>query len=383
MELKEMTIEQLEERKTELVAEIDGCEEMEKLEELRLNIEAIKAEMETRAQIEAEKAEIRSAVANNEVPVVEVQTFPEERSEVKNMEEVRNSREYVEAYANYIKTGNEEEVRSLLTTNATGGTVAIPDMVYDIVKTAWSKEGIIARVKKAYIKGNLKVGFEISATGAVIHTEGGSAVTEETLVLGTVTLVPQSIKKWISISDEAMDLRGEAFLQYIYDELAYQIAKKAADEVVAAIEACGTQSTATSVGVPVVTATAISIDLVAQALGNLSDEANNPVVMMNKATWSAFKAVQYANGYSVDPFEGLDVVFNNTIKSFAAASSGDTFAIVGDLGQGALINLPNGEGIEFKFDDKTDMTKDLVRVLGREYMGIGIVGPNSFVKIQK
>ena len=383
MELKEMTIEQLEERKTELVAEIDGCEEMEKLEELRSNIEAIKAEMETRAQIEAEKAEIRSAVANNEVPVVEVQTFPEERSEVKNMEEVRNSREYVEAYANYIKTGSDEEVRSLLTTNATNGTVAIPDMVYDIVKTAWSKEGIIARVKKAYIKGNLKVGFEISATGAVIHTEGGDAVTEETLVLGTVTLVPKSIKKWISISDEAMDLRGEAFLQYIYDELAYQIAKKAADEVVAAIEACGTQSTSTSVGVPVVEATAISIDLVAQALGNLSDEANNPVIMMNKATWSAFKAVQYANGYSVDPFEGLDVVFNNTIKSFAAASSGDTFAIVGDLGQGALINLPNGEGIEFKFDDKTDMTKDLVRVLGREYMGIGIVGPNSFVKIQK
>lgn len=383
MELKEMTIEQLEERKTELVAEIDGCEEMEKLEELRSNIEAIKAEMESRAQIEAEKAEIRSAVANNEVPVVEVQTFPEERSEVKNMEEVRNSREYVEAYANYIKTGNEEEVRSLLTTNATNGTVAIPDMVYDIVKTAWSKEGIIARVKKAYIKGNLKVGFEISATGAVIHTEGGDAVTEETLVLGTVTLVPKSIKKWISISDEAMDLRGEAFLQYIYDELAYQIAKKAADEVVAAIEACGTQSTSTSVGVPVVEATAISIDLVAQALGNLSDEANNPVVMMNKATWSAFKAVQYANGYSVDPFEGLDVVFNNTIKSFAAASSGDTFAIVGDLGQGALINLPNGDGIEFKFDDKTDMTKDLVRVLGREYIGIGIVGPNSFVKIKK
>lgn len=383
MELKEMTIEQLEERKTELVAEIDGCEEMEKLNELRSNIEAIKAEMESRAQIEAEKAEIRSAVANNEVPVVEVQTFTEERAEVKDMVEVRNSKEYIDAYANYIKTGNDEEVRSLLTTNAVGGTVAIPDMVYDIVKTAWSKEGIIDRVKKAYIKGNLKVGFEISATGAVIHTEGGDAVTEETLVLGTVTLVPKSIKKWISISDEAMDLRGEAFLQYIYDELAYQIAKKAADEVVAAIEACGTQSTSTSVGVPVVTATAISIDLVAQALGNLSDEANNPVVMMNKATWSAFKAVQYANNYAVDPFEGLDVVFNNTIKSFAAASSGDTFAIVGDLGQGALINLPNGEGIEFKFDDKTDMTKDLVRVLGREYIGIGIVGPNSFVKIKK
>ena len=98
MELKEMTIEQLEERKAELVAEIDGCEEMEKLNELRSNIEAIKAEMESRAQIEAEKAEIRSAVANNEVPVVEVQTFTEERAEVKDMVEVRNSKEYIDAY---------------------------------------------------------------------------------------------------------------------------------------------------------------------------------------------------------------------------------------------------------------------------------------------
>ena len=302
---------------------------------------------------------------------------------MKDVAEIRNSKEYINAYADYIRTGKDAECRALLTTNATNGTVAIPDMVYDIVKTAWAKEGIISRVKKAYIKGNLKVGFEISSTGAAIHTEGGAAVTEETLVLGTVTLVPESIKKWISLSDEVMDLRGEAFLQYIYDELAYQIAKKAADEVVSKIVTSGTQSTSTAVGVPVITATAISIDLVAQALGQLSDEANNPTIMMNKATWSAFKAVQYANNYGVDPFEGLDVVFNNTIKSFAAASTGDTFVIVGDLGQGALINLPNGEGIEFKFDDKTDMTKDLVRVLGREYMGIGIVGPDSFVKIVK
>ena len=380
MELKDMTIEQLEERKQAIASEVetDGAD----LDALDSEVKSINAELEARKAAEAKKVEIRQAVAQGAGTVVEAAPV-EEKREMKDVAEIRNSKEYINAYADYIRTGKDAECRALLTTNATNGTVAIPDMVYDIVKTAWAKEGIISRVKKAYIKGNLKVGFEISSTGAAIHTEGGAAVTEETLVLGTVTLVPESIKKWISLSDEVMDLRGEAFLQYIYDELAYQIAKKAADEVVSKIVTSGTQSTSTAVGVPVITATAISIDLVAQALGQLSDEANNPTIMMNKATWSAFKAVQYANNYGVDPFEGLDVVFNNTIKSFAAASTGDTFVIVGDLGQGALINLPNGEGIEFKFDDKTDMTKDLVRVLGREYMGIGIIGPDSFVKIVK
>lgn len=380
MELKDMTIEQLEERKKAISSEVEA--EGADLDALDSEVKSINAELETRKAAEAKKVEIRQAVAKG--AGVTIETAPvEERKKMKDVAEIRNSKEYINAYADYIRTGKDAECRALLTTNATNGTVAIPDMVYDIVKTAWEKEGIIARVKKAYIKGNLKVGFEISSTGAAIHTEGDAAVTEETLVLGTVTLVPESIKKWISISDEVMDLRGEAFLQYIYDELAYQIAKKAADEVVSKIVTSGTQSTTTAVGVPVITSTTISVDLVAQALGKLSDEANNPTIMMNKATWSAFKSVQYANSYGVDPFEGLDVVFNNTIKSFAAASTGDTFVIVGDLGQGALINLPNGEGIEFKFDDKTDMTKDLIRVLGREYMGIGIVGPDSFVKIVK
>lgn len=380
MELKDMTIEQLEERKKAISSEVEA--EGADLDALDSEVKSINAELETRKEAEAKKVEIRQAVAKG--AGVTIETAPvEERKKMKDVAEIRNSKEYINAYADYIRTGKDAECRALLTTNATNGTVAIPDMVYDIVKTAWEKEGIIARVKKAYIKGNLKVGFEISSTGAAIHTEGGAAVTEETLVLGTVTLVPESIKKWISISDEVMDLRGEAFLQYIYDELAYQIAKKAADEVVSKIVTSGTQSTTTAVGVPVITSTTISVDLVAQALGKLSDEANNPTIMMNKATWSAFKSVQYVNSYGVDPFEGLDVVFNNTIKSFAAASTGDTFVIVGDLGQGALINLPNGEGIEFKFDDKTDMTKDLIRVLGREYMGIGIVGPDSFVKIVK
>lgn len=378
MEIKEMSIEELEERKNAIVAELDN--EGADLDALEEEMRSIKAELEERKATESKKAEIRASVAQGE-GVVTKEIEKEERKTMTEAE-IRNSKEYIDAYADYLKTEDPSECRALLTTNASG-TVAIPDMVYDLVKTAWEREGIMSRVRKAYVKGNLKVGFEISATGAVLHTEGGDAVSEESLVLGTVNLVPTSIKKWISVSDEALDLRGEAFLQYIYDELTYQIAKKAADTVVAKIIACGTESTTTCVSVPVITATSASVGLIASAIAELSDEAANPVVIMNKATWGAFKNAQYANKFNADPFEGLDVVFNNTIKSIDAASTGDTFAIVGDLDHGALANFPNGEGIDIKVDETTLMTSDLVRVLGREYVGIGIVAPDAFVKINK
>lgn len=376
MEFTEKTAADLQMRQAEIRAALDG--ENPDLDALEAEARAIKAELERRAAEEAEKVEVRTEVAEGKAETIEKH---EERKEMTN-EEIRNSKQYVDAYAEYIKTGKDEECRALLTENVSG-TVPVPTFVYDEVKAAWDREGIIRRVRKSYLKGNLKVGFEISSDGATVHTEGAAAVSEENLVLGIVTLQPKSIKKWISISDEVYDLRGEAFLRYIYDELTYQIAKKAADELIVSIEACGTVSTTTCPGIVKVTANSIGMATIATALGNLSDSAANPVIMMNKATWAKFKAVQYANGYGADPFEGLDVEFNNTIDSFDSASTGDTYAIVGDLDQGALMNLPNGEEIEFKFDNTTLMTSDMIRVLGRMYAGIGVVAPGAFVKIVK
>ena len=355
-----------------------STEELEtRSNELMEERQNIMAEIEkAEAAIAEEKRAMEEVIASKEV--IEL----EKREETKMTDmEMRNTKEYINAYAEYIKSGEDAECRALLTENGSG-TVPVPEMVYDIVKTAWERDGITSRVKKAFVKGNLKVGFEISATGATVHTEG-QQVTEETLVLGTVNLIPKSIKKWISISDEALDLSGEAFLQYIYDELTYQIAKKAADELIAQINACGTVSTTTCVGVPKIASTTVGVGLIAQAMAQLSDEAANPVVMMNKATWGAFKAAQYAGQFDADPFEGLDVVFNNSIKAFSVATTGDAYAIVGDLEQGALFNFPNGEGIDFKVDELSQADYDLVRIIGREFVGIGVVAPNAFVRITK
>ena len=381
MELKEMTIEQLNERKAAIATEIDAPEaDLNALEE---EVRGINAELEARKNEATKRAELRAAVAQGEGITIE-QAIPavEERKTMTNAE-VRKTHEYNVAYANYIKTGNDAECRALLTENVSG-TVPVATYVEGRVRTAWDREGITSRVRKTFMKGNVKIGYEISATGAIVHTEAAnSAVTEETLTLGIVSLVPQSIKKWISISDEVYDLAGEEFLDYIYDELTYRIAKKLADAIIADIEACGTASTGALPAVPKVTAATIGLGTIAGALAELSDEAANPVIMMNKATWGAFKAVQASGNYGYDPFEGLPVVFNDTISAFSAATTGVTYAIVGDLGMGAQANFPNGQQIEIKFDDKTKMEYDLIRILGREYVGHAVVAPKAFAKIVK
>ena len=378
MDFTTMTVEQLEERKAAIASEIDAPEaDLTALEE---EVRGINAELEARRNAEAKRAEIRAAVAQGEGVTIQKINTMEGRKTMTNAE-VRSTHEYNVAYANYIKTGDDAECRALLTENVSG-TVPVATYVEGRVRTAWDRDGITSRVRKTFLKGNVKIGYEISATGAIVHTEAAnSAVTEETLTLGIVTLVPQSIKKWISISDEVYDLAGEEFLDYIYDELTYRIAKKLADLIVADIEACGTVSTGSLPAVPKITSTTVTLGLVAQAIAELSDEAANPVIMMNKSTWGQFKAVQAAGNYGYDPFEGLPVLFNDTIAAFSAATTGVTYAIVGDLGIGAQANFPKGQEIEIKFDDKTKMEYDLVRILGREFVGHAVVAPKAFCKI--
>ena len=376
MELKEMSIEQLEERKAAIVAELDAPEA--DLDALESEVRGINEEIESRRAAEAKRVEIRSAVAQGQGEVIEKPKM-EERKEM-TLEEIRSSKEYIEAFANYIKTDKDDECRALLSTNATGGQVPVPTIIEGRIRTAWERNGLMNLVRKTYIRGNLKIGFELSATGAVVHTEGTTAPDEEVLTLGVVEMIPQSIKKWIKISDEAMDMGGEEFLYYIYDEITYQIAKAAQAQLISKITALTASATSTAVGVGVV-AGSPSVGIVASAIGTLSDEASNPVCVMNKATWAQFKAAQYANSFNVDPFEGLPVYFDSNLPVYSTSgTAGNTWMIVGDFG-GAHANFPNGDEIRIKYDDLSLAEADLVKLVGREYVALGVTQDHAFCKV--
>lgn len=381
-EIMNATSEQIEARMAEIKTEIDTPTEETDFEALTAELDSI--EERKKLISEERKADIKAVIDDEGVTEVTEIEVTEERN-MADIKEIRSSEAYINAFANYIKSGDDTECRKLLTEMVDTGVVPVPTFVEDQIRTAWNDNKILARVKKSYMKGIVKIGFEVSADGAVVHTEGAVAPTEEKLVIGIVELKPASIKKWITISDEAIDMGGEAFLRYIYDELTYQIAKKAEDELIAKIEACGTVSTntaTTNVAVPIVVNTG-TLSAFAEAISELSDRAANPVIMMNKASFATFKALAYAANYPVDVFEGMEVLFNDTITAFSAATTGVTYAIVGDLGVGALANFPNGDDITIKYDELSLAEADLVKVVGREYVGLGVVAPKAFVKIQK
>lgn len=381
MEPKEMTIEQIEERKAGIVAELDN--DNADLDALEAEMRSLNEEIEARKEAESKKAEIRQAIADNKigVTVTEERSFDKEGVKTMTNNEVRATKEYVDAFARYLVSENDAEVRSLLTENVAGGSVPVPALVDEIVSTAWEKNGIMNRVRRTEIKGNLKVAFERVASAAGVHTEGAAAPDEETLKLGIVTMVPANIKKWIRISDEALALSGEALLRYIYDEVTYQIVKKLADLVVDDIKTAPTIATSVAACVAQITS-APTVTAIATAYANLSDEATDPVIIMNKLTYANFVAAQAAANYSIDPFMGLPVEFNNSLPAYSSASSNAVYAIVGDL-KGATVNYPEGDGVSLKYDDLSEAEKDLVKIVGRQYAAHAVTACGRFCNIKK
>lgn len=381
MNFSEMESEALVERRKAIGEECNN-KSGEELDALEQELNAINAELETRKAAFEKRQNILKAVAGGAGEAVE--EIKEERKEnPMTIKEIRKSHEYLEAFANYIKTGKDDECRALLSTNATAATgyVPVPEYVEERVRTAWQRLGLMDLVRKTYAKGNLKVAFELSASDADIHAEGAAAISEETLTFGVTELKAESIKKMLRLSDEVLDLKAEEFLDYVYDEITYRIALKAQKRLIAKIVACTTSASSTSVSVAEVDDGAPTLGIVAECIGNLSDEAVDPVLVMNKGTWAQFKAAQYAAHYAVDPFEGRPVHFDNSLPVYSSTATTGTWLIVGDFGVGAQANFPNGDDIRIKVDDVSQADQDLVRFIGRQFVGLGLVADKAFCRV--
>lgn len=375
MHFEEMTVAELETRRAQIATELEA--EGADLDALTEEVRGINAELEARRQQEQRRAELRRAVAGGQGRVQE--SAPAAGTQRTN-EEVRGSQEYIEAYANYIRSGSDRECRALLTENVSG-TVPVPSIIDGIIRTAWERDPILSRVRRTYIRGNLRVPFELSADPAYVHTEGSSAVTVEDLTLGIVELIPANVKKWIKISDEAVAMGGEAFIRYIYDELTYRIIKKLAALVIGDIAASPASSDADEVGVPAVSAVP-SVLAIPTAAANLSDEASDVVVVMNRLTEVEFLSAYAAGNFAVDPFAGLTRLYTSALPAYSAASAGDVYAIVGDL-RGAQVNFPEGDDVILKYDDTSEAEADLVKVVGRIYAAHDVTGPGTLANLVK
>ena len=337
-----------------------------------------KAQIEARA---AQTAELRRQVGSAAVEQIQRQ---EQRNAAPSDEEVRSSRAYAAAYLNAFRSGDETEARALLTT-AVSGQIPVPTLLETEIRTAWEEHTLLAEVKHSYFRGDVKIGFELTATGASIHVEGSEAPAEEEITIGVVTLSAQNIKKWITVSDEALENTTVDTVGYLYKEIAHRIVEKAEEVLIGKITAAPAVSDATHAGVPAYSPAAIAADTIVNAVALLAGQAKNLRLVMNRATYPAFVSVALAANYAIDVFAGLKdrITFSDALPAYSAASGGQTYAIVGDFANGAQANFPKGDTVQIKVDDMSLAEKDLVKIVGREPVALGVVAVNHFVKITK
>jgi HK97 family phage major capsid protein len=356
MDIKEMTAEELIERKAAIANEVDAPEaDLNALEE---EVRAINAELEERKAAEAQKEEVRKAVAEGAGEVMK-----KFNNEERKMDKKEERAQLMDALAEYIKGTATEEQRALLTTGVSGGTVKVSNIVDDFIWTDWDKSPILSRIRKVYVKGNYSVGYEASATGAVKHTEGDMEnPAEEVLTLGYINFVEQYYKKWITVSDTVLALKGEAFMRYLMNEFGHQLAIALENAVVAEIAASTLSAKVTN---PINNTAAMA------GFAALSDEAVNPVVIISKTTYAAVMNERATTGGKIeDPFNGMEVMFNRNVAGM----------LVGDL-DGVVANFPDGEDFKFVIDDKSLAEHDMVKIVGKILGDIHLVRPNGFAVV--
>lgn len=386
----------------------DEIKAMTSLEEIEARLNAIKVEKDGEgADLDALTEETRSLIERKDAIMAEVeerkndiqnvingagdtikQFKKEERSKM-TVDELRKNPEYVRAFADYIKAGgrDDKELRALATELAeTDGVVPVPQVVLDTVQTAWETDtGIISRIRKMYVKGVLKVPYEVSATGAEIHKENTPAPQEEKLVIGSVEIIPETIKKWLLVTDELLSMKSDAFLMYIYDEITHQIIKKYEDDIVANLVATTNTNGLTSTEVT----SALSATTIFNALAGLAGKARNPVAVMNKqlyfneimslkdTTERPIYNIVAENGRPQYMLAGIPVEFNDTLPATATG----VYMVVGDF-DGYMGNYPNGEDVKIITDPYSQAEDDVVKFVGKLYVGHGIVRPNYFVRVK-
>lgn len=377
-----MDLEQIEIRMNQISELLDNPES--NLEELETEIRSLKEQKrEMLEEIERRKAEERDVIESGKI----VDEFNERKSKME-LRELLKSDAYIDAYASYIKTGSTKSVRTLLTDNALAdnigendGVVPAPTYLADRINTAWERNELIRRIPKTYFKGNYKEAFELSATGASVHNENDDAPDEEKLTFGIVEIVNKNVKKWIKITDELLSLRGQLFLDYVFDEIEYRISQEGEHLLILAIDNASETDSASAIGVPVYDED-LDVNTILNASALLGADAN-PIVLCSRSTYATIKGMtnEVGDRVNADPFNGFEVVYAD-LPDYATAESSETYAMLIDP-RGAIVNLPDGDEVRIKVDDLSLAEYDLVKVVGKQMVGVGLVKPKHAVRIAK
>jgi len=222
MDLKEMTVEELMERRDAIVAELDAPEaDLDALEE---ETRAIKAELEERKAEEARKAEIRAEVAAGAGEVVKVFREEETRKETK-MYGVETL-EYRNAWVkNIVGRELDTEERAALTSAA----AVIPTMTVNAIWDRLVKPAeLLGRVDVTQFPSYVRFPKATTVNAATAQAVGGT-INESSDVVSYADLVPNEYVKLLTVGADidhmAIDAIHDWIVNNLTDSIRYAINK--------------------------------------------------------------------------------------------------------------------------------------------------------------
>ena len=341
MELKDMNIEQLEERKSAIVAELDN--EGADLDALEAEMKSINAEMDARAAIEAQKVEIREAVASGKVEAEVVKTFTEERKTMEKNFTVDGA-EYRQAWLkNLMGLELNAEERAAIT-----GTDAIPTETLDKIINVLKENALLGKIDMLQIPGYVKIPIYATNNDATWT----DTATDSADVIGSITLQPKQLIKTIEVPATVDKMSISAFERYITEALANKIESALQKAVIAGTgttEPVGIITAATVHTGTFTKAAVTKADLLAE-MGDLPSEYQNGAcwIMPSKVFFAEVMAIadhndftNVNNGFDYKLF-GKDVVFDDNAK----VSTKDAIL----YGQPKAYRVNLGEGVKVDKD---------------------------------
>lgn len=334
-------------------------EEVEKLDNEKNELE------EERTQLQ-KIDNVAKQIANGEINAKKI-----EKKEERKMEDKFNSLEYREAFRKFVTEGVAipEEYRENATTKTTDISGVIPTTIMNrIIEKVETLGEIFGRVTKTNYKGGLSVPVAGAQITAIWKTEGTVADKQKKTTGTSITFSYYKLQVRVASSLEA----GTVSLEIWENNLVESVSKAMIKALEAAILVGDGSGKPTGITTYADENNSVSVSAIdfqtsrsAEALIPSAYE-NNDVIIMNKKTWEKqFVGMTDQNGqpiarvnYGINGkvsryLDGREVICNDNIKSFDAASNGDVIAVYADLSEYDL-NSNLQMTVKEYFDEDTD-----------------------------
>ena len=385
MDVKELSSDELIERRSAIGAELDAPEA--DLDALEAEVRAINEELETRKNIETKKAEVRQAIAKGELPVEKIKEF----KETKTMEERTFAPDTVEYRDAYMKNLMGKPMSIEERTALSGASYVIPTETVNKIYGKLEENQLIREIDALRIPGYVSVPTATTVNDAS-WIAMASASTDSADAMGTVSLTAKKLIKTIEITADIQAMSIPAFQTWLVNKLA---AKMEAAICAAIMNGAGSSTVPQGVGqCGITTSTAIAGATLAKLsafMGGLKSAYHKGAVwVMSSENFFTYvlPLASDSNGYLVQDGIGYRLLGHRVILddncdnckfksgSTAEAANAD-HVIFGNFKEGYVFNF--GEGIQIEADQSVSFRSGSTVYRGMALCDGAVVDKDAFV----